>query len=144
MSQIWIKWHVHQHNNQHCNCHRSQLYKLPFQIRLTVFSDILLHNWVQWYCSDDEINNIHIFITGFNLNDHTEWGRPNMVILTPAHSLDRPISLSQSRHHICINRGVSASGSMGLPRRKPVHVQFSSGCHIWQTCVMWHHYWRQC
>jgi len=77
-----------------------------------------------------------IFIKGFNLKDHTEWGRPNMVILTPAHSPDRPLSLSQSRHHICIYCGVSASGSMGLARRMPVHVQFSSRCHIWQTCVM--------
>jgi len=91
--------------------------------------------------NDDEINNIH---SGFNLKDHTECGRPNMVILTSAHSLDCPISLSQSRHHICINCGLSASGSMGLAWRMPVDVQFSSGCHIWQTCVMWRHHRRQC
>jgi len=63
-----------------------------------------------------------IFIKGFNLKDHTEWGRPNMVILKPAHSLDRPISLSQSRHHICMNCGVSASSSMGLAQQMPVRV----------------------
>ena len=75
-----------------------------------------------------------IFIKGFNLKDHTEWGGPNMVFMTPAHILDCLISLSQSRHHICINCGVSASGGMGLARRMAVHVQFSSRCHIWRTC----------
>jgi hypothetical protein len=33
---------------------------------------------------------------------------------------------------------------MGLAWGMPVHVQFSSGCHIWQTCAMWRHYLRQC
>jgi len=85
-----------------------------------------------------------IFIKGFNLKNHTKWGGPNMVFTTPAHGLDSPVSLSQSRHHICIKRGVSASGGMGLAWGMPVHVQFSSRCHIWQTCVMWRHYLRQC
>jgi uncharacterized membrane protein len=71
-----------------------------------------------------------IFIKGFNLKDHTDWGAQNMVHMRPAHGLDRLISLSQSRHHICIKCGVSASGGMGLARGMPVHVQFSSGCHI--------------
>jgi hypothetical protein len=71
-----------------------------------------------------------MFIKGFNLKDHTKWGGPHMVFMTTARSLDRPISLSQSRHHICIKRGVSASGGMGLAWGMPVHVQFSSGCHI--------------
>jgi hypothetical protein len=66
-----------------------------------------------------------IFIRGFYLRDHTEWGRPNMVFKTPAHGADHPLSLSQSRHRICIKCGVSASGSMGLARGMPVHVQFS-------------------
>ena len=97
-----------------------------------------------WYTGTLVMMKLIIFIKGFNLKDHTEWGGPNMLLMRPAHGLDCPISLSQSRHHICIKCGVSASGGMGLARGMPVHVQFSSGCHIWHMCAMWRHYLRQC
>jgi hypothetical protein len=58
-----------------------------------------------------------------------------MVFVT-VYGLDCLISLSQSRHHICINCGVSASGSMGLAQGMPVHAKFFNevisdrGCNV--------------
>lgn len=75
-----------------------------------------------------------IFIKGFNLKNHTAWGGPNMVFMTPAHALDCPKSLSQSRHHTYTKFGVNASDGMGLAQGMSAHVVLQQMSYLTDVC----------